>query len=97
MRQLLAERDGSRCFYCLEPVEDPTRLTFDHFAPACFLPVAESWNLVLSCCACNQAKASLLPRGLVLVLLAITFPDGEAMRSGETPADLREFPVREAA
>lgn len=69
VRLLLADRDGERCFYCRRPA-DPFALTFDHFAPACLLPVSEPWNLVLACDPCNQAKRDRLPRGLVWVLLS---------------------------
>jgi 5-methylcytosine-specific restriction endonuclease McrA len=73
MRRLLAERDGAACFYCRTPVEDPaTQLTFDHYVPACVLPVSELWNLVLACEPCNQAKADAIPWPVVWLLLSIT-------------------------
>ncbi|MER5649041.1 HNH endonuclease signature motif containing protein [Streptosporangium sp. NPDC002524] len=70
LRRRLAERDGSRCFFCWEPAEDPTSLTLDHYIPKCLWQASKLYNLVLACHGCNNAKGDTLPWPLVWLLLA---------------------------
>ncbi|NUW33413.1 HNH endonuclease [Nonomuraea sp. SMC257] len=73
-RRILAARDGSRCFYCGTPFEDPAgEATFDHYVPVALWVTrrhSEPWNVVLACWPCNNRKGDLLPWPLVWLLLA---------------------------
>ncbi|MGJ6961159.1 HNH endonuclease [Streptosporangium sp. G11] len=69
LKRELAVRDGSRCFYCWAPVENPTTLTFDHYIPLRMWRTSKPQNLVLACRPCNEAKADKLPWPLVWLLL----------------------------
>lgn len=72
LRWRLAERDGSRCFYCTTPFDDPATATLDHYLPYWLWPHNRKWNVVLACYPCNQAKGGALPWPLVWLILART-------------------------
>ncbi|GGK60031.1 hypothetical protein Ppa06_26220 [Planomonospora parontospora subsp. parontospora] len=71
----MAARDGSRCFYCWIPFDDPADGTLDHYVPLCMWRTSKPWNFVLACQPCNNAKADRLPWPLVWLLLAGARPE----------------------
>ncbi len=54
-KKILWLRDGGRCFYCGKRLTWKTK-TADHVIPKSKGGPGRTWNLVLSCHPCNQAK-----------------------------------------
>ncbi|MFD0884134.1 HNH endonuclease, partial [Streptosporangium algeriense] len=62
LRRQLAERDGSRCFYCARRFRRPDReATLDHLVPVYYGGTWVRANLVLACEPCNIAKGHQAP------------------------------------
>lgn len=61
----LRERQGNRCFYCREPLQDGGNnpVTFDHVIPHSLVKGIGGLpdNLVAACSSCNQKKADQIP------------------------------------
>lgn len=58
--RLLAERDGSGCFYCKKALLD-SDITFDHYIPRSAGGSWELSNLRLACQPCNNRKGDSVP------------------------------------
>lgn len=60
-----ASRRSEKCHYCaVRLLNDPTGplgYTRDHIVPKFLGGVNASWNIVMACRACNEAKASAWP------------------------------------
>ncbi|MFC8415687.1 HNH endonuclease [Streptomyces coelicoflavus] len=68
LRAIIGRRDGVRCFHCGVPFASTDEATLDHFVPRSVWCYDRMANFVLACDPCNQAKADVLPLGLLLVL-----------------------------
>ncbi|MFF9287539.1 HNH endonuclease [Streptomyces griseosporeus] len=66
----LAQRLGPNCAYCGHKFSDLTQATIDHVIPHRLVGHWQSWNLVLACEPCNEAKGTMIPERLVPVLCA---------------------------
>lgn len=64
----LIQRDGFRCAYCAREFVDLNDATLDHVIPNCVVGHWETWNLVLACDPCNNAKGDSAPLVLVPML-----------------------------
>lgn len=67
----LAKRDGARCAYCDREFVDLDDATLDHVIPNSIVRHWQEWNLLLSCGACNNAKADQVPLVLMPLLLSL--------------------------
>ena len=64
----LIERDGFRCGYCAREFVDLDDATLDHVIPNCVVGHWKTWNLVLACGPCNNAKGDNIPVVLMPML-----------------------------
>lgn len=71
MKMALAKKDGARCAYCAREFVDLDDATLDHVIPNRVVAHWQTWNLVLSCTACNNAKADRVPLVLMPIIFAL--------------------------
>lgn len=64
----LIQRDGFRCAYCARQFVDLDDATLDHVIPNCVVGHWKTWNLMLACEPCNNAKSDGVPLVLIPLL-----------------------------
>ncbi|MEW1568290.1 HNH endonuclease [Streptomyces sp. NPDC093509] len=67
----LGKRDGFQCAYCARSFVDLDDATLDHVIPNVVVGHWQTWNLLLSCYACNHAKSDNVPLVLLPVLCSL--------------------------
>jgi hypothetical protein len=64
----LIQRNGFQCAYCGRAFVDLDDASLDHVIPNCVVGHWETWNLVLACRPCNNAKGDSVPLPLMPML-----------------------------
>jgi hypothetical protein len=96
----LIKRDGFRCAYCAREFVDLDDATLDHVIPNCTVGHWQTWNLVLACGPCNNAKGDRIPLVLAPLLLHLVHTLSalaERQRKSNQPIPTDGYPSRSAA
>jgi len=96
----LIERDGFRCGYCAREFVDLDDATLDHVIPNCVVGHWKTWNLVLACGPCNNAKGDNVPLVLMPMLGHLLVQLGELSRwkrEASKPIPTNGYPSKSAA